>query len=94
VLAAGLTGTTATAATAARAGETGGAARLVTYPVPAGAPVKTDSFTVKVRRPGGRWRRLGTYLATLNLVDTPPAVAGSRTRRSPTSTSRAASRSR
>lgn len=72
-LAAGLTGTTATAATAARAGEAGeagGAARLVTYQVPAGAPVKTDSFTVKVRTPGGRWRRLDTYLATLNLVDT------------------------
>ncbi|EFL28350.1 endo-polygalacturonase, partial [Streptomyces himastatinicus ATCC 53653] len=67
VFAAGLTGTTAASATA---GEAGGAARLVTYPVPAGAPVKTDSFTVKVRTPGGRWRRLGTYLATLNLVDT------------------------
>ncbi|MDX3231647.1 glycosyl hydrolase family 28 protein [Streptomyces sp. ME19-01-6] len=68
VLAAGLSGMMATAA---RADESSGdTPQLVTYTVPSGAPVKTDSFSVKVRVPGGSWQTLGTYLATLNLVNT------------------------
>ncbi|MFF6947842.1 glycosyl hydrolase family 28 protein [Streptomyces iakyrus] len=60
VLAAGLTHLTATAA---RAEDT--APQLVTYPVPAGAPVNTGSFTVKVRTPGGTWQKLGVWRPTL-----------------------------
>ncbi|MEU5645973.1 glycosyl hydrolase family 28 protein [Streptomyces milbemycinicus] len=68
-LAAGLTGTAA--AGSARAQQAGDPEpTLVTYDIPNGAPVKTDSFAVKVRNPGGAWQRLGTYLATLNLVNT------------------------
>ncbi|MFF8841199.1 glycosyl hydrolase family 28 protein [Streptomyces sp. NPDC015127] len=61
-LAAGLSGLTATTA---RAEEPPVASALVTYPVPAGAPVKTDSFTVKVRNPGGSWQALGVHRPTL-----------------------------
>ncbi|MGY0056291.1 glycosyl hydrolase family 28 protein [Streptomyces sp. LZ34] len=67
-LAAGLTGTAAASARAQQADDP--APTLVTYDIPNGAPVKTDSFAVKVRTPGGGWQRLGTYLATLNLVNT------------------------
>lgn len=59
-----------TAATSAQADTAGAAPELVTYPIPDGAPVKTDSYTVKVRTSGGRWQKLGTYLATLNFIDT------------------------
>ncbi|MET9352460.1 right-handed parallel beta-helix repeat-containing protein [Streptomyces sp. NPDC006617] len=62
-LAAGLSQVTATTARAAE--PSGARPRLVTHPVPAGAPVKTDSFTVKVRTPGGRWQTLGVYRPTL-----------------------------
>ncbi|AEM84367.1 glycosyl hydrolase family 28 protein [Streptomyces violaceusniger] len=62
-LAAGLTQLTATAAGAQE--PAGGRARLVTYPVPAGAPVKTDSFAVKVRTARGSWQTLGVYRPTL-----------------------------
>ncbi|MFJ8542320.1 glycosyl hydrolase family 28 protein [Streptomyces sp. NPDC093586] len=66
-LAAGFTHLTATAADAQES--SGGRHRLVTYPVPAGAPVKTDSFTVKVRTPGRRWQTLGVYRPTLAEID-------------------------
>ncbi|GHG89101.1 glycosyl hydrolase family 28 protein [Streptomyces lanatus] len=62
VLAAGLTNLTATAARAEDADTTN---RLVTYPVPAGAPVNTGSFTVKVRTPGDSWETLGVLRPTL-----------------------------
>ncbi|MCX5561613.1 glycosyl hydrolase family 28 protein [Streptomyces sp. NBC_00038] len=55
--------------TTAQAAEAEGAPRLVTYPVPDGAPTNA-SYTVKVRTPGGSWQNLGTYLATLNLIST------------------------
>ncbi|MFJ2608611.1 glycosyl hydrolase family 28 protein [Streptomyces sp. NPDC087425] len=60
-----LTNATATAAEAATAAPR----RLVTYPIPDGAPTY-DSYLVKVRTQGGRWQKLGTYLATLNLINT------------------------
>ncbi|MDT0544592.1 MULTISPECIES: glycosyl hydrolase family 28 protein [Streptomyces] len=63
VLAAGLTNLTATAARAEDPSP--GVPQLVTYTVPAGAPVNTGSFTVKVRVPGGSWQTLGVYRPTL-----------------------------
>ncbi|MCT2591400.1 endo-polygalacturonase [Streptomyces sp. N2-109] len=62
-------GLTATGTAGARAEEARRpAADLVTYPVPDGAPTH-DSFTVKVRTPGGKWQKLGTHLAMLKKVD-------------------------
>ena len=70
VLAAGLTDLTATAA---RADDD--VPQLVTYPVPAGAPVNTTGFTVKVRTPGGTWEKLGVWRPTLAEIN---ATTGSK----------------
>ncbi|MGW3409698.1 glycosyl hydrolase family 28 protein [Streptomyces sp. NPDC000888] len=42
--------------------------RLVTYPIPDGIP-QNDSFTVKVRTPGGKWRSVDSYLATFKVIN-------------------------
>ncbi|MFF5010206.1 glycosyl hydrolase family 28 protein [Streptomyces phaeochromogenes] len=42
--------------------------RLVTYPIPDGIP-QNDSFTVKLRPPGGKWRSIDTYLATFKVIN-------------------------
>ncbi|MEV8539646.1 glycosyl hydrolase family 28 protein [Streptomyces sp. NPDC051572] len=67
-------GTTLQAAGATSVAGTRGAPELVTYPLPDGAPTN-DSYAVKVRVPGGSWQKLGTYLATLNLIE-PATGAG------------------
>ncbi|MFI6335305.1 glycosyl hydrolase family 28 protein [Streptomyces sp. NPDC050535] len=63
--------------TAPQTAETAGDAhgpRLVTYPVPDGAPTN-DSYLVKARAPGGGWQELDTYLVTLNILDTATGTA-------------------